>query len=171
MTSFVKPNIDRVLYLYSADAIKTINGANCEEYRWNIPEITLNDAGEISMIGKSYLYFAPVDTIITTRIKNVSTKYTIDTKRGDGAILNVSAWNYLSPFNECPPVPLEPQTINSITLSFQDETTTTRGIVDASCRFVITLKIREYDVADTRWGNSSAVNVRQMSIPTYNNYN
>jgi hypothetical protein len=170
MTSFVKPNIDRVLYLYSADAIKTINGANCEEYRFNIPEITLNEAGKISMVNKMYKYFTPTDTIITTRIKDISTKYTIDTKRGDGAILNVSAWDYLSPFNECPPVPLTPQTINQIVLSFQNEASTDKGIAD-TCDFVVVLKITEDDVPNAEWGNSKAVNVRQMTLPTYNGYN
>jgi hypothetical protein len=171
MTSFVKPNVDKTLYLYSADAIKTFNGANCEEYRWNIPEITLNDAGKISMVGKSYTAFAPTNTSVTTRIKNVSTKYTIDSKRGDGAVLNVSAWNYLVPFNDCPSVPMMPQTINSITLTFQDESVATKGLTDASCTFTVILKITENDVPNAEWGNSRAVNVKQMTIPTYNSYN
>lgn len=171
MTSFVKPNIDRVLYLYSDDAI--IEGTpdgTVEDFRWNIPEITLNEAGKISMVGKMYKSFTPLNTIITTRIKNISTKYTIDTKRGNGAILNVSAWDYLSPFNECPPVPLEPQTINQIVLSFQNEASAFKGI-DGANNFVVVLKITEDDVPNAEWGNSRAVNVRQMTIPTYNGYN
>lgn len=166
-TTYVKPNLDRVLYLYSADAKKTMNGTYCEEYRWDIPEITLNDAGKIYMVGQAYTAFAPTTTSITTRIKNVSTKYTIDTKRGDGAVLNVSTWNYLVPFNNCPAVPLMPQTINSITLTFQNEAITNKGLVDSTNTFTVILKITEDDVPETKWGNTKAGSTKQ-TIPIYN---
>lgn len=169
MTSFVKPNIDRVLYLFSDKAIKKLNGTRVMEYRWNIPDITLNDWGKITMVGADYKNIAPTATPIITRIRNVATKNNIDSFNGNGAILNISCWNYLVNFQETPAVPLAPQTLNSITLSLNDDIALNdNGIVDSTAIFVIILKITEGDIPLTEWGNKNDVNVRQRQIPTYN---
>lgn len=169
MSHFVKPNNDRILYLFSDKAQKTIVGTRVMEYRWNVPEITLNDWGKVTMVGRTYKNIAPTATPIITRIRNVGTKNNIDTFSGNGAILDVSCWNYLAPFQENQPVVIPPQTINSITLALNDDIATfDNGIVDSTAVFVIILKITEDDVPETKWGNTNAVNVRQMTIPTYN---
>ena len=92
MTSFVKPNIDKTLYLYSSKAKKTLNDTSVMENRWDIPDITLNDWGKVSLVSHQYKSIAPTATPITTRIKNVGTKNTIDTFSGNGAILDVSCF-------------------------------------------------------------------------------
>ena len=173
-SAFVKPNIDKVLYLFSDKAKKTLSGSPSKvmEYRWDIPSITLNDWGKITMMGVSYKSLDPTVTPIITRIRNVATKNNYDSWNGNGAILNVSTWNFYAPFNQCLSVPLAPQTLNSIFLSLNDDLAQIdNGIVDSTAVFVIILKITEDDVPQTEWGDSKAVNVRQMSIPTYNNYN
>lgn len=173
MSQFVKPNNDRILYLFSDKAKKTLSGTKVMEYRWDIPEITLNDWGKISMVGRAYKTMAVIATPIVTRIRNIGgSKNNIDSFNGNGPILDVSAWNYLVPFVPDEPVSIPPQTITSITLSLNDDIALAdNGIVNSTAIFVIVLKISEQDIPLTKWGDSSAVNVRQMSIPTYNSYN
>mgnify|MGYP000579611307 CR=1 FL=1 len=168
-TSYVKPNIDRVLYLFSDKATKTLNSTRVMEYRWDIPSITLNDWGKISMVGRSYKALAPTATPIITRIRNISTKNNIDSWNGNGAVLDASAWNYLVPFTPLPPIPIAPQTINSITLSLNDDIATAdNGIVDSTAVFVIVLKITEDDIPQVVWGNTREGSTKQ-TIPIYNN--
>ena len=167
---FVKPKIDQVLYLFSENAEKNVVGGKALEYRWNIPNINLNNWGKITMVGRYYKTFNGVTAPLITRIKNVSSKNNFESYRGNGVILNIGQWHYQYPsFTEYPSVPLEPQTLNSITLSFSEELTNPdSGIWDTNI-FVVILKITEDDIPLIKWGNSKAVNVRQMEIPTYNN--
>ena len=171
MSSFVKPKIDQVLYLFSDKAIKKLDGSATKytEYRWDIPTITLNDWGKISMEGRVYKTLTDNTKCFITRIRNVSTKNNFDSQYGNGAILNIGQWVYTAPNNIAPTVALAPQTLNSITLSFNDDMVTLDNGILAGSVFVIILKITEDDVPVTEWGNSKAVNVRQMQIPTYNN--
>lgn len=168
MSLYVKPNIDKVLYLFSAVAKKTVANTRCYEYRWDIPNITLNDWGKLSMVGQSYKSMAPIATTIATRILNISTKDNIDTCNNCGTILHTGSWNYLAPFVECPTVYLSPQSLNSITLSLNDDISTpNNGVVDASCEFVIIIRITEGDIPTVEYGNKIMNNNTQTTIPTY----
>lgn len=181
MSRFIKPNIDKTIYLFSDKANIVSSGSQNIEYRWDIPEISLNEWGKLFMVAREYKTLTPATTPITTRIANIATKDCVDTRRGGGTILDVSCWNYTAPFNAKPPLILPPQVINSITLTFDDDLQEVgvggvslepveHGIPNTSS-FVIVLKITEDNIPITEWGSTNAVNVRQMQIPTYNNWN
>lgn len=169
MSLYVKPNIDKVLYLFSSTSKKVVRGGRCYEYRWDIPQITLNDWGKISMVSQVYKpLFAGITNIIT-RIQNVSTKDNVDTSFAGGTILSINCTDSTVRFVECPPVYLSPQSLNSITLTLTDDITNANGGVnDAECDFILVLKITENDLPVVEYGNKITNNNTQVQIPTYN---
>lgn len=181
MSRFIKPSIDETIYLWSDKAKIVASGTQNIEYRWSIPELSLNNWGKLQMIGREYKTQSKSTTPIITSISNtsvlVATKGYVDTRKAGNAILDVSCWNYLAPFNVKPPLLLPPQVIDNITLIFDDDIQEAkepydRGIPNTS-QFVIILRITEdpSDMPVVEWGSTNAVNVRQMQIPTYNNWN
>lgn len=165
MSKFVKPNNDRIFYLFSDKASqKTVVGDQILEYRWDIPDITLNDYGKLTLINRTYKTFDVASTrCVITRILNVSNKDSIDTSRGNGAILDVSYWNTIADYINNPAVILSPQTINNITLSLSEDITQNIGIPSSSV-FCIVLKLTEDDRDVVQFGNTNDVNVNQRQI-------
>lgn len=167
MSKFVKPNIDRVFYLFSDKAIKTNVSTKTIEYRWNIPDVSLNDWGKLYLVGRVYKTSTTTATPITTRILNISCKDTIDTSSGYGDILDVSAWNYLAPFIPPPPINVSPQTINNITLAIDEDMAINGGGFTTTNVFCIVLKLTEGDPERVEFGSTNNVNVNQRQIPYY----
>jgi hypothetical protein len=166
-TLYVKPNLDKVLYLFSNKAIKTTRGSRTYEYRWDVPNMTLNDWGKMSLVSQTFKDFTTTP-VIMTRILNVSTKDNFDTSHNSGTILNVAYADNLSRFNKCPDVYLAPQSINSITLSLTDDFEDAyAGVLESECKFVIVLQITEADLPVVEYGNKIMNNKTQMTIPTY----
>lgn len=166
MSRFVKPNNDRILYLFSDAADKLSIGTRTSEYRWNIPDINLNDYGKLSLINRQFSIFSTAwDSPIVTRIMNVGSKDTIDTSKGAGEILDVSYWN--SELIENPPIVLQPQTINSITLSVNDDWTLPNSGCETDNRFLIVLKLTEKDRDNVYFGDLNNINVNQREVPKY----
>lgn len=167
MSKFVKPNIDRTIYLFSDKAIKTNVSTKTTEYRWNIPDLTLNDWGKLSLVSRVYKTVGVTATPITTRVLNISCKDTIDTSGFYGDILDISAWNYLSPFYPLPPITVSPQTINSISLAIDDDMAVKNGGILTTAVFCIVLKLTEGDVDRVEFGSTNNVNVNQRQLPYY----
>lgn len=168
MSLYVKPNIDKIIYLFSNNARqKRTSGGRCYEYRWDIPQLTLNDWGKMSLVSQSFKAFTTTP-VIMTRVLNVSTKDNIDTSYSGGTILNVAYADNLSRFNQCPPLYLPPQTINSISISLTDDfEDANAGVLDSECKFIMVLRITEDDLPIVEYGNKAMTNINQMTIPTY----
>jgi len=165
MSKFVKPNNDRVFYLFSNQASqKTEVGSKTVEWRWDIPDITLNDYGKLQLVQRTYKTLDVASTkCIITRILNISHKDSIDTSRGSGAILDVSYWNTITDSIHTPAIIVSPQTINNITISVSDDITSNAGITSTNV-FCIILKLTEDDRDVVQFGNTNDVNVNQRQI-------
>ena len=86
-TRFVKPNADRVFYLFSNQATQIASGGKTTEYRWNIADITLNDYGKLTLIERTFKTLDVVNTNpLITRILSISSRDAIDTSRRSGEI-------------------------------------------------------------------------------------
>ena len=96
---------------------------------------------------------------------NIGSKDTIDTSKGAGEILDVSYWN--SELIENPPIILQPQTINSITLSVNDDWTVPNSGCETNNRFLIVLKLTEKDRDNVYFGDLNNINVNQREVPKY----
>ena len=169
MAKFVKPNNDRIFYLFSDKATKTSSGTKTYEYRWNIPDVTLNDWGKIHFVNRAYKTLDVTTVPIVTRILNVGSKDIIDTFGGGGQILDISAWNYLVGFStdNNPAIDVCPQTINNITLSISDDMSNPNAGFTTANVFCIVLKLTEGDRDTVEFGSTNNVNVNQRVIPTY----
>lgn len=165
MSKFVKPNNDRTFYLFSNQASQTTKvGDKTTEWRWDIPDITLNDYGKLQLVQRTYKTLDVASTkCIITRILNISHKDCIDTSRGSGAILDVSYWNTIADNINSPAVIVPPQTINNITISVSDDITANVGITSTNV-FCIILKLTEEDRDVVQFGNTNDVNINQRQI-------
>ena len=164
-TKFVKPNNDRIFYLFSNQATQIASGGKTTEYRWNIADITLNDYGKLTLIDRVYktLDVASTNPLIT-RILNISSKDAIDTSRQYGEILDVSYWSN-GVNNNNPSIIVSPQTINNITLSISDDIVANAGITSTNV-FCIILKLTEGDRDMVEFGSLNNLNVNQRQ-PLY----
>ena len=163
MSKFVKPNNDRIFYIFSNQASQTTVGAKTTEYRWDIQDITLNDYGKLTLIDRVYKTLDVANTNpLITRILNVSSKDAIDTSRRSGEILDCSYWKD-TVNNNNPAIIVSPQTINNITLSISDDIISNAGITTTNV-FCIMLKLTEGDRETVQFGNTNDVNINQRQI-------
>ena len=166
MTKFVKPNNDRIFYLFSSKAQKTNDSTKTYEYRWDINDITLNDAGKLSLIGRSYKTMDVITTPIITRIMNISSQDDYNTGGGSGGILDISCWNYLIPFviDNHPPINISPQTINHFVISVNDDISTVNNGTTTTNEFCLILKLTEGDREIVSFGSTNDINVNQRQF-------
>lgn len=169
MTKFIKPNNDRIFYLFSDKATKNNVGTKTYEYRWDIPDVTLDDWGKLYYINRAYKSLDVTTTPIVTRIMNLGSKDIIDTFGGAGQILDISSWNYQIGFNtdNNPPISICPQTINNITLCISDDMTNCYAGFTTTNVFCIVLKLTEGDQDMVEFGSTNNVNINQRTIPNY----
>jgi hypothetical protein len=140
----------------------------CSEYRWNIPDIQLNDAGKLSLVSHTYKSFANTTTPVETSILYVGSKNIFDTAGGRGAILDISNWTIDTNTSTSPAVDLSPQVINNISLAIDEDMTVIGSGSTNSNVFCIVLKLTEGDVPRVEFGSTNNVNVNQRQIPVYN---
>ena len=163
MSKFVKPNNDRIFYLFSNQATQTTVGSKTVEYRWDIADITLDDFGKLTLIDRTYKTLDVANTNpLITRILNISSKDSIDTSRRFGAILDCSYWKD-TVNNNNPTIIVSPQTINNITLSISDDIVANAGITTTNV-FCIMLKLTEGDREVVQFGSTNDVNITQRQI-------
>lgn len=162
-TKFVKPNNDKVFYLFSNTASQTTVGSKTTEYRWDIQDITLNDYGKLTLIERTFKTLDVANTNpLITRILSISSRDAIDTSRRSGGILDCSYWKD-TVNNNNPAIIVAPQTINQITLSISDDIISNVGITSTNV-FCIMLKLTEGDREVVQFGDMNNVNVNQRQI-------
>jgi hypothetical protein len=167
-TKFVKPNNDRLFYLFSDKATKQVSGGKVYEYRWDVPDVVLNDWGKISLVNRSFKTFDVNTSPIITRILSINSKDTYDTSRGFGEIIDISIWNNgIQYVNNNPAIDVQPQVINSFTISVNDDMSTNNNGSTESNSFVIVLKLTEGDKETISFGDKNGLNVNQREIPKY----
>lgn len=163
---FMKPNNDRIFYLFSDKATKTNVGAKTYEYRWDIPDINVNEYGKLYLINRIYKTMDVTATPIVTRLLNFSSKDNVDTFRTNGEILDISSWANDVASN--PPIIISPQTINSFIISLNDDMALANNGSTTTNVFVLILKLTEEDRDIIKFGSTNDVNINQRLIPTYN---
>lgn len=140
----------RILYLNSANTSVTPlkgdgnGGANNLEFSWDIPELCLNDWGEVQ-VGSISSIGGSATAIYTIRMKNVSCKDVWEYK-GSLPILCSLVWNnYNAMFRDDFGITLAPQNINNITLTISDDTINRNNGIANTIKFVICLVITEFE--------------------------
>jgi hypothetical protein len=163
---FQKMNQKKILYLNSNDAIKTTNaGGKYSDFTWNIPEINLNDWGELQ-IGSLASNGANATAIYTTRVKNIncSSKDVYDSSSGPTVLCSLLWNNFNALFRDDYGIMLPPQSINSIVLNISDDITDRNSGIATSVKFIICLVITELDPAVVNYDENVSRNIGQRMI-------
>lgn len=142
MAKIYKPNLKKVLYLNSTNASITQAGSKNVLYSWNIPEININELGELQIASISSIG-AVANAIYTFRLYNLATNNN-NSYASDGGmpiLFSLTLNNTNSMFRDDFGVYLMPQSINNITISVSDTITTKDAGIDDTVSFVICIVI------------------------------
>jgi hypothetical protein len=157
----------KIYYLNSNDAIISKGtgntGNNNLEYSCDIPELCLNDWGEVQ-IGSLASNGASSTAIYTVRVKNISCKDVWEAK-GSYPVLCSLLWNnYNSMFRDDFGITLSPQNINNITLLISDDTTNQNNGITNTVKFVICLVITEFEPEIVEYNEKVSPNKGQRML-------
>jgi hypothetical protein len=165
--TFKKIKQKKVFYLNSNDATTSKGtgnaGANNLDFSWDIPEVCLNDWGEVQ-VSSIASTGASATAIYTIRMKNVSCKDVWEPKPS-WPVLCCSLWNNsFSMFRDDFGIVLSPQNLNNITISISDDTTNRNNGITSTIKFVICVVISEFEPEMVEYNETVTQNAGQRML-------
>ena len=154
MVQIYKPALKKVLFLNSNNATKTIANSKNTTFTWNIPEIIINELGEIQVASISSVN-ASTSSIYTFRINNVAT-YTNNNYSTDGGtaiLFSLFLNNMNAMFRDDFGIYIPPQSFNSITIQVSDDYTNKDAGIATNIGFVLCLVISDLQIELAEIGN------------------